>query len=120
MWTYEQGTGRMLHNGVFIWTGYSGHDGGRNNGAMQRMAKVGPIPLGRYRFGVASDGHPKLGPYVIPIWAMQGTDTFGRFGFFLHGDDAEHDASEGCIIKSPKTAREMIGESGDNDLEVIA
>jgi hypothetical protein len=119
MWMYEQLTGRMLRDGVLTWVGYSGHGEGRNNPAMENIPKTGPIPKGEYTFGLPEEAHSHLGPYAIPIHPKPGNSMLGRSGFFLHGDDAEHDASEGCIIKSPKSARKLVWESGDHDLIVV-
>jgi hypothetical protein len=44
MWVYEQSTGRLLHDGVFIWQGYSGRNEGLNNSAMQGVKMIGPLP----------------------------------------------------------------------------
>jgi hypothetical protein len=49
---------------------------------------------------------------------VDGTNTFGRSLFRIHGDNARHDASEGCIILGP-SIRKLIAASGDHDLEVM-
>jgi hypothetical protein len=50
----------------------------------------------------------------------EGTDTFGRSGFLIHGDSVAMPgtASHGCIILS-RDLREQISASGDNQLEVV-
>ena len=112
LFAYEQKTGIMKREGSYIWTGYSGHGVGTNNVEFENVHDVGPIPRGAYVFGKPED-HPKLGPYAVPIIPKPGTNTFGRSGFYLHGDDAEHDASLGCIVKSPRPAREIVHEGDE-------
>jgi hypothetical protein len=46
-----------------------------------------------------------------------GTEPFGRSLFRIHGDNASHDASHGCIILGP-LVRRRIAESGDTELTV--
>ena len=117
MWTYRQEDGELLHDGKFVGTGYSGTRQGRNNPYMQQVEGVGPIPRGRYTIGAAyDDAH--LGPCVMHLDAAPGTDTFGRSLFRIHGDNARHDASEGCVILGP-SIRSEIADSGDHDLTVI-
>jgi hypothetical protein len=117
MWTYRQSDGELLHDGQFEGTGYSGTGDGRNNPAAQKLEGVGPIPCGRYRIGGAYD-HPRLGPCVMNLDAEFGTDTFGRSLFRIHGDNARHDASHGCIILGP-AIRHAIAGSFDRELTVV-
>ena len=116
MWSYSQSTGELLHDGTFQGTGYSGRDTGRNNPQAQGEQGVGPVPRGRYEIGDAtSDAH--LGPCIMPLRPLPDTDTLGRSGFFIHGDNARHDASHGCIILGP-AIRHLIAGSADRDLTV--
>ena len=117
MFTYSQSTGTLTHDGDFEGTGYSGRDAGRNNPDMQQVADTGPIPRGAYRIG-APYQHPHLGPCVMNLDPTPETDTFGRALFRIHGDNASHNASEGCIILGP-AIRHMIAGSGDTALTVI-
>ncbi len=117
MWTYHQKSGDLLHDGVFEGTGYSGTGIGRNNPGAQIVPNTGPIPQGEYTIGPAHD-HPVLGPCVMNLDPKEGTETFGRGEFRIHGDNMRHDASHGCIILGP-TIRYLIAESGDNNLEVL-
>jgi hypothetical protein len=118
MWTYHQRSGELLHDGKFAGTGYSGHGDGRNSPEAQILANTGPIPQGRWKIGPAHS-HPHLGPCVMNLEPLAGTETFGRSAFRIHGDNARHDASEGCIILGPSIRRE-IADSGDTELEVLA
>jgi hypothetical protein len=122
MHTYEQKTGRWFRNGLFIWTAFSGHEEGLNNPLLQQIHAVGPIPQGCYTIG-APINHPKLGPFAMPLTPKPGTNTFGRSGFYLHGDssaDYDETASLGCIVKSPQSARVLIWLCDDHDLEVVS
>ena len=47
-WTYEQSTGILKHNGVFIISGYAGFGEGKNKSSMQCVSNVGPLPRGKY------------------------------------------------------------------------
>lgn len=118
MWTYNQKTGELLHDGKFEGTGYSGMGGGRNNPDAQPIPSSGPIPQGTYKIGPPySDAH--LGPVVMHLDPDEDTNTFGRSLFRIHGDNARHDASHGCVILGPAIRRE-IAASGDNIMEVLA
>jgi hypothetical protein len=116
-WSYDQSSGELRHDGVFEGTGYSGTGVGRNRPEAQRIHNTGPIPQGRYKIGPSHD-HPHLGPCVMNLEPEPGTDTFGRSAFRVHGDNARHDASEGCIILGP-SIRKLIAASGDHELEVL-
>src|SRR5882672_11016886 len=96
MLTYQQATGEIRLDEHWEGIGYSGRDDGRNNTAMEAHPDVGPIPRGRYKIGPAHD-HPKLGPIVFDLTPEPGTNVFTRSAFRIHGDNAAHDASHGCI-----------------------
>lgn len=115
-WEYDQSSGELRHDGAFEGTGYSGTGDGRNNGALQHVQMIGPIPVGRYKIGQARDSD-RLGPCVMNLDPLPGTETFGRSLFRIHGDNARHDASHGCIILGP-SIRRLIARSADNELEV--
>lgn len=122
MWTYEQKTGRLISpEGEEVATGYAGHGDGVNNPDMQNVPDVGPIPCGLWSIGAPMDS-PKTGPFSMPLLPHEGTETFGRDGFFMHGDAVGHAgeriASEGCIVMPPGV-REQVWESGDHVLRVV-
>lgn len=121
MWRYQQSTGQ-LHNDEMVLTaiGYSGHEEGLNNPALQSVPNVGPTPQGIYDVGEPKDTE-KHGPYVLRLTPKEGTDTFGRSGFLAHGDSIikPGTASEGCIVL-PLLARQRIWDSGDHTIEVVA
>lgn len=124
-WTYEQLGGDILR--VFkdggeglVGIGYSGHGYGKNNPSMQDVKGVGPIPCGRYIISEPFDS-PKHGPYCLRLTPMEGTNTFGRDGFLIHGDSIIHPgmASEGCIV-ALRSVRELIAKDFDNILNVVS
>jgi hypothetical protein len=121
MWTYAQSTGRLTDpEGVPLANGYSGRGAGLDNPSAQATVDVGPIPAGQWTIGAFFDDPGGKGPMVCHLTACKGTETFGRTGFMIHGDNtqANHSASEGCIVLS-RPLREQIAASGDSSLEVI-
>ena len=121
MWSYQQSTGKMLDSsgGLFA-TGYSGHGAGVNNPALQTARDIGPIPQGVWKMTTWIEHHPHLGLGVIPLEQIEG-DSFGRSGFFLHGDTAAHNqsASHGCIILGAAWQRQEMWAGGDRTINVV-
>lgn len=119
MWTYSQSTGVLKRDAETISKGYSGFGEGKNNGAMEQVPNVGPIPRGRYEISAPYDTTTH-GPYVMALAPQPGTETFGRSGFLIHGDSIENpgQASHGCIIL-PRVARNLIGKSCERFIDVI-
>lgn len=121
MWCYEQNSGRIFSQlGTCLAQGYSGFGSGRNNATLQSVPNVGPIPVGFYNISFVGDT-PSHGPYVLGLEPFAENRMFGRAGFLIHGDSKEHPglASHGCIIM-PRPVRELIWESSDHQLEVVA
>ena len=120
-WTYAITTGRMTHPDGGNFLGYSGAGHtlreGRDNPAMQAVVKKGPIPVGVYDIG-APQASPHTGPYTMDLTPRPQTDTHGRDLFRIHGNNAQNDASEGCIILPPD-ARHAIWANGDHELTVV-
>lgn len=119
MWTYNSANGNLSHNGALVGTGYSGHNEGMNNPALQNVRMVGPIPQGSWTIGHFFDDPGGKGPIVCHLTPAEGTVTFGRGGFMIHGDnsEADHTASEGCIILA-RPLREAVQASEDAELLV--
>lgn len=116
-WAYRQSDGQLTLDGEFKGYGYSGTGEGRNNGDMQAVPNVGPIPKGTYTIGPwYNDEH--LGPCVMHLDPTPDTNTFGRIAFRIHGDNKNHDASHGCIALGP-SLRWPIAHSEDRELSVI-
>lgn len=116
-WTYFQSTGVMQDpEGNPIATGYSGFGDGRNNTAMEQVPNIGPIPRGSYRVGHARIS-THTGPVSMDLMPIAATQTFGRSGFLVHGDNLSHTASHGCIILA-RAVREKIDRSTDRELTV--
>ncbi|HEY9097299.1 MAG TPA: tlde1 domain-containing protein [Thiobacillus sp.] len=118
-WMYSQSTGELHHNGALIGTGYSGAgliaSSGRNNPAMQSIPNQGPLPSGQYQIGT-SYSHPQKGPTSMNL-TPAGHNALGRSGFMIHGNNAQNNASQGCIILGP-TLRQQIASSSDHILVV--
>jgi len=99
---YIQLTGEFLLDGEVLATDYSGIGVGKNNPVMEGIVDVGPIPEGTYRISELWNS-PTLGPDACELIPEPGTNTFGRSGFYIHGDSIQHPglASHGCIILPP-------------------
>jgi hypothetical protein len=120
-WTYAQKSGELQQDGNPVATGYSGTGAGMNNPALQNVPKVGPIPRGDWTIVGPPADTADHGPYVLKLNPADGSETFGRSGFLMHGDSKDHPgcASHGCVIL-PRTVREQVWNSGDRKLEVLA
>jgi hypothetical protein len=123
MFTYQQSTGKLLHDGTLAGIGYSGFGAGKNNPSSEAIHNVGPIPRGSYTIGpeFQSETH---GPVVHHLTPNPGTNTHGRDGFLMHGDSASHAgrASLGCVIQ-PRPVRMAVStlqEQGDDQLTVVS
>jgi hypothetical protein len=119
MWTYSQSTGKLLHDGALVGIGYSGHDSSLNCPDAEALYGLGPIPRGEWTIGSFFDDPGGKGPIVAHLTPVAGTETFGRSGFMIHGDNgsANHSASHGCIILS-RPYRIAIRDSGDKSIIV--
>lgn len=113
-WKYCQEEGTLwTPEGALAGKGFSGHDSGVNNPAMQRQANIGPIPQGVWEISGMDQGPSFMGPVAIEITPLPETVTFGRNGFYLHGDTTEdvvehtQHASHGCIVM-PRATREAV------------
>lgn len=123
MQRYVIKTGQWTCNGEFVGTGYSGH-GHFLNDITKTQVLGGPLPVGKYKIE-APRNSPRLGPDVMNLTPLPGTEMFGRSLFRVHGDTAKHDhsASEGCIVMGhmQRLAIGISREHGDNNiLEVVA
>lgn len=113
VWSQSQGTiGRV----EVLGHGYSGRGEHRNCPASQRVKGEGPLPRGWYTIQ-APVKHPRLGPYALRLDPDSENEMFGRGDFWIHGDNAEGDASHGCIIL-PYTIRCIVWMSGLDRLKV--
>ena len=121
-WKYSQETGKVMNpNGALAGIGYSGHGKGLNNPKMQNVIDVGPIPQGEWTICTFFDDLGGKGLIVAHLVPAHGTETFGRSGFMVHGDnrEANHTASEGCMIL-PRFIRDAMMASKDRNLVVTA
>ena len=119
MWNYDSTSGHLFNPAkALICVCYSGRGPGLNNPSMENDKDIGPIPRGSYTIGTEYT-HPTEGPIVMNLEPDEGTETFGRSGFHIHGDNPQqnHSASLGCII-APRFARQLISTSTDRILEV--
>ena len=123
-WTWMQLTGQLYTpQGALCAQGYSGHDAGRNNPALQASPNIGPLPWGLWTMGECPAPGGRRGPMAIPLEPYLGTQTCGRSGFYIHGDTLEdvldhtQCASHGCVVIGP-AARKAIIASGVKHLLV--
>ena len=122
MWTYQQSTGKLGHDGVLVGTGYAGAPNAVNDPDKQNIHAVGPIPRGMWTIGPAFTD-PHLGPLAMHLTPAASTETFGRTAFLIHADRRDfathpQQASEGCIIM-PNYVRQIVAASDDRSLEVV-
>lgn len=122
-WTYQIVNGGMRWPaGNLLAQGYSGAPGAVNNPAMIAVADYGPIPVGAWEIGAPYDD-AETGPFTLPLTPTATTETFGRTGFKIHGDDIAlaglERASKGCIVLG-RFAREAIWANEDRRLNVVA
>ena len=119
-WRYKQSTGDLFHLGSYEGRGYSGHDAGVNNPALEADAGIGPIPQGMWKIGPAHLS-PHTGPLTMNLDPVAPNTAHGRSLFRIHGDNSSgnRSASRGCIILG-RALRQAISDSDDQDLEVFA
>jgi hypothetical protein len=122
-WKYHSDTGVLESpTGFKLGDGYSGNGAGLNNPAMENVPMHGPIPRGSWTINPFFDDPDGKGPVVAHLTPCVDTQTFGRSGFMIHGDNSalNHSASEGCIV-APRFIRDQIaaGLSVCNVLEVV-
>lgn len=119
-WVYEQTTGKLWLGSECVGVGYSGHAEGKNQPDLESVKGVGPLPRGQWRMGPAIH-HQLLGPVAIPLAPELGTKTYGRSGFWVHGDSraAPGTASHGCLIFA-RAIRERLADSQSRTVEVVA
>lgn len=113
---FNSKTGLFRFSDGTIASAYSGTGDGKNNPEMEAFPNEGPIPVGKWSIGSPRDDI-HMGPYILPLEPI-GHDAHGRSHFYIHGDNAAHDASHGCIIMSPAGLRRKIYQSGDHMLLV--
>lgn len=121
MITYSQSTGRITSGQVLIGVGYSGHEEGLNNSEFENKHDIGPIPRGKWKMITFFENqYENKGTHVIRLEPNEETETFGRDGFLVHGDNAAMDksASHGCIIVE-KSARDKMWSDADKIIEVV-
>src|SRR5262249_54011141 len=128
-WEYSQSSGQLTHvhsdgtRELITDDGYSGHGDGLNNPDAQDQHDEGPIPQGEGIIGTQQDNvtaaRHKL-PASMRLTPAEGTETYTRDGFLIHGDNSagNQSASNGCIVLQ-KTYRDQIGQSGDTRLKVV-
>jgi hypothetical protein len=117
VWTYKQSTGKLLHSGKHIGTGYSGRMTNKNNPDRELVKGLGPIPWGRWHIGTITDHKGLL--TIEP--EQESGDTYGRGLFRMHGEKIHCVpgwASEGCIIMGHHVRR-LGANSTATVLEII-
>lgn len=119
-YTFSQSSGLLSKEGTLIGKGWAGQGEGKNNGSLETVHNIGPLPRGKYHIGRAYT-HPHLGPVVMNLTPHPGNFMYGRSGFRIHGASSAHPetSSQGCIIQE-KLVRIRIDIGADKDLEVIA
>lgn len=121
MWLYLSRSGVLLNaRRDKVETCWAGRGEGLNNPDLQHVKGVGPIPEGLYTIEAPHDS-ATTGPYTLRLVPDPRNDMRGRSSFAMHGaskSDPAH-SSHGCII-APRARRELVWESGDRTLKVVA
>lgn len=120
IWKFDTSNGRMTRDGHLVGTGYSGDEDHYNQPDAENMVDQGPIPRGTYTMSKFFDDPGGKGPLVCRLMPKEGTNTFGRSGFMMHGDNAQHSktGSHGCIVLE-HNVRAQVCASGETELEVV-
>lgn len=104
-----------------IGKGYAGRGPGLNNPDHQTVPLQGPIPRGLYKISVQP--HPRFAPPALRLVPTEGTEMFGRSGFWVHGDNNRMDfsASNGCPVldRSVRVCMAHLIRYGFTTLEVV-
>jgi hypothetical protein len=93
---------------------YSGNGKWKNDPASCGVKDHGPIPAGEWTATPASKAFCAThGPWSLKLTPVPETDTYGRSGFYIHGDwdDGKQDASDGCIITDRGTRQILYTEA---------
>lgn len=120
---YNQTTGYLTHDDLFLGAGYSGYGEHANIAQDETVKGLGSIPEGMYTIGKPHVSE-QTGPITMTLTPDMENEMFGRGSFELHGDNSalNHTASHGCIIL-PHDVRVKVAElvlTGDNRLRVIS
>ena len=101
VWYYfiSEGSLSIPFTAVPVFIAYSGSGAERDDPHATASKGSGPIPVGIYR-ALDARKHPTLGDVAIPLEPHPSTETYGRSGFYVHGDNGRGDfsASRGCIV----------------------
>ncbi len=81
-----------------------------NNAENPDVQDRGSIPCGTYYITGCDNS---IGPYTLILSQDESTNTYGRNGFRIHGDNSSHNASRGCVILD-REAREKIALEYEN------
>jgi Protein of unknown function (DUF2778) len=121
VFAYSISSGKLFLDGQLRGQGYAGAPAGKNNPLMCPIHNVGPIPCGAWTIEGPPQDTPTHGPFVLHLEPKAGTNTFGRAGFLMHGDNMSDpgNGSEGCIVMA-RPVREFVWSSGCADLLVVA
>jgi RHS repeat-associated protein len=112
---------------------YSGKGDERNNPDYEFDSENGPIPRGLWRISlnrgsngqstdyVTASGKHLTKPVFILNWIESPYFNFNRDGFLIHGAGKKKpdESSEGCIIISPSSLRELIIPEDGKVLRVV-
>ncbi len=116
---YEQTTGKLSIPNWGSYLGYSGYGRWKNNPDFEFAHEVGPVPAGTYLLSEPFDDAVH-GPICFRLTPTKDTQTFGRTGLMIHGDNGNHpgSASHGCVALG-HDARAAIRNCGERSLQVI-
>lgn len=111
---------------TWLGTCYSGKGVFRNKPLGSSKQGYGPLPKGWYTLVGPFDNYTSqpaghhLGNCVFRLVPDADNQMFGRSGFLIHGDNLNHDASDGCIVAGPSIRQHIaqLFHQGINRLKV--
>lgn len=113
---YHVSTGQMTLGNQVIANAGSGLGNYRNDPNAQFMRNRGPIPVGEYVIG-AEVNKPNLNGHAMSLTPVNGTNTGGRDGFYLHA--VAHGQTEGCVGVGNQQTVDKIAAIGAKRLLVV-
>jgi len=99
-YVYNQRTGQLTLDNQVIGTGFSGTGAAKNNPALQKQKKIGPIPVGEWRVAGRRNDANTAEP-ILELQFFNGIKIAGRMpseAFTIHSDNAPNAGESGIAM----------------------